>query len=83
MPLSNYEVFKDWEQVHKWAKVRWEFMRRSPEYREDYEKAQKLRSKISTIDPTWKDVVTRTGTYIYPEGFENESEEEAKKHRLC
>ena len=39
---ADYEKWKD---QNKWIKVRWEFMRRDPQYKEDYKKILLLRQK--------------------------------------
>ena len=41
--------FDKLEERYKWAKVRWEFMRRSPEYRKDYDKAEKAWFSSSSV----------------------------------
>ncbi len=78
--LSNDRAQKQ----RDYAKYRWEFMRRDPEYRRDWEKAQEIRKRVK-LEEGLKKVLEETGVMVYPPEYQEEYEQElalCKKYGL-
>jgi hypothetical protein len=78
-------IIEDWETKREWAKYRWEFMRRSPQYIKDFETVERIRKDVALqagLKPTWTDA---SDFMTYPDGFKKEANMEldlCNKHGL-
>jgi hypothetical protein len=75
MAMSNEKSFKRWETTRYWNKWRWEFLRRDPEYRQDFKDVQKLRKKAK-YPPGYTEKKGNIVYYPYPQTPEGEKERE-------
>ena len=66
---------KEKEEQIKWAKYRWEFMRRNPEYRKDWEEVQELRKRI-VQKKGHDEFYEYSGIFFYPDPDGDEAKRE-------
>jgi hypothetical protein len=73
---DDTKFYLKYQDKRKWAKYRWEFMRRSPEYRKDYREIEELRKKVQ-LPADLEQIRKEKGVMIYPNGqYQQEAQTE-------